>query len=188
MYEVSKLVKGWKNFTRKNNATELLRTLCNGDKQLKDYLKMINQLPLVFEQGIEAPDFIFDGCIEYLSEGMTEVPFTEVRVHEKAIPQECHRVSLLIRLLNPTYMHFIGFAMVDASIVDDWHLHSWCVDPEGVIIEGTPLIRDRYFGKEVPFDRELHVRLFDGSQQELLIEAQQLMTAELRSVKELCVV
>lgn len=185
MYQVSNLVEGWSNFTKKANATELLRSHCRDGKQLKQYLKMIKMLPLTFEDAIETPQHIFDGVIEFLSEGLEPIEFKKVKIHHQAIPSECHRVSLLIRLLNPEYKHYIGFATIDEVVSNDWCLHSWCVDPNGVIIEGTPLKRSRYFGKEVPFDRELHDRLFDGSQQELLIEAQKLMAAELSSIREL---
>ena len=167
MYQVSNLVKGWSNFTKKANATELLRSHCRDDRQLKQYLKMIQMLPLTFEDAIETPEHIFNDAIEFLSEGMEPVEFKKVKVHYLAVPSECHRVSLLIRLLNPDYKHFLGFAAVDEVASNDWCLHSWCVDPKGVIIEGTPLKRDRYFGKEVPFDRELHTKLFDGLQLEL---------------------
>lgn len=171
MYQVSNLVKGWSNFTKKANATELLRSHCRDGRQLKQYLKMIQSLPLSFENYIQTPEDIFDGTIEFLSKGMEPVEFKKIKVHHLAIPSECHRVSLLIRLLNPDYKHYIGFAIIDGEgIMDDWCLHSWCIDPKGVIIEGTPLKRDRYFGKEVAFDRELHTKLFDGMQLELLTQ------------------
>lgn len=162
MYQVSNLVEGWSNFTKKAIATELLRSHCRDGKQLKQYLKMIKMLPLTFEDAIETPQHIFDGVIEFLSEGLEPIEFKKVKIHHQAIPSECHRVSLLIRLLNPEYKHYIGFATIDEVVSNDWCLHSWCVDPNGVIIEGTPLKRSRYFGKEVPFNKELHTKLFEG--------------------------
>ena len=71
---------------------------------------MIQILPLTFEDGIETPEHIFDGVIEFLSEGMEPIEFEKIKVHHQAIPSECHRVSLLIRLLNPNYKHYIGLS------------------------------------------------------------------------------
>lgn len=150
MFVISDIVNGWENFTSFANATEYLRNF--GDEEIiVKYLKCINWLPLEFEDAITKFAQMSDEDMDLISNGIQQIK-TNVIVSDKAEAGQCHKVAEALIKEDPTLRLFIGFAVYDNSCAAgrDWHYHSFCMNNKGEIIEPTPMVRDIYFGVEVP--------------------------------------
>jgi hypothetical protein len=149
MIEVTDIAEGWCNFTSPENVTDDLRALVGQERGVQ-FLTAINALPLAWEDLITNPKDIDDEFLDLMSHGLEHFS-GKVIISPLAEAQKCHEVSERLVSQDPNLKRCIGFAVMDNDIISrEWHLHSFCIDQAGNIVEPTPIEREIYYGVIVP--------------------------------------
>ena len=89
------------------------------------------------------PSFFTKKELSRLCAGSCLTP-KEIKAHRNAHDQECHAISSLAWLKDPSLTMYTGIAYMDDF--GDWVQHTFAVDTKNNVIEPTPMLRDTYYG------------------------------------------
>ena len=115
--------------------------------------KLIERLEVEYVSGSEErPSHIedlyhlgYETILDLVENGKSFGEDVTIEHNDIVLEGECHAVSAMYMLLCPSHFELWS------GITDATHAHSWVMfkGDKTIIIEPTPIIRDRYFGVEV---------------------------------------
>lgn len=122
------------------------------DKQRKKlYKQMVARLPGTWEDQVTPLKRIRDQDLLLLAEAPARrFNGEDALEYEHARDQECHALAAHAWLSNPGWQLVFGFAAQESMCSADWHLHSFCLNESGQVVEPTPLYRQDYWGVVLP--------------------------------------
>lgn len=123
-------------------------------QQIRTFFRSLMNIPFYWEDSVTSPNHLDPDVFKALGKGPVKIE-GNVLCSSLAENQRCFHVSLLEVKRDPTLTLMLGYATIDDSCFAgyEWHVHAFCVNQCGDIIEPTPLKRDRYYG--IPASKRL---------------------------------
>lgn len=116
-------------------------------KRVKLYETLVARLPGTWDDIITPMNQFRDSDLVLLTENPGKRFNGESAVeYEHAREQQCHAMAAHAWLSNPGWTLVYGFASQESLCSAEWHLHSFCLDGFGTVVEPTTLGRDYYWG------------------------------------------
>ncbi len=148
MINLFDMVDSWHHFNEYNFVKDKLKQKDTKERVML-YLKALDVIPFHWEDCVTSVIHITTEQLELMSQGLSLIK-GEVEISINAKPMECLVVSEQDQRENPSLKRYIGFAESGELSNSEWHFHAFCVKPDGVILEPTPIIRNRYYGIKIP--------------------------------------
>lgn len=111
------------------------------------YKTLVSSLPGTWEDTVTPISQFRDSDLRLLTEHPGKRFKGDSAVeYEHARDQQCHAMAAHAWLSNPDWTLVYGFAAQESLCSADWHLHSFCLNEAGAVVEPTTLMRDYYWG------------------------------------------